>query len=190
MDWIAPARTIIASLRTGTEYYPRNYSDFTSQTNDDLASEGHDGDRRKVTVNGISMLFRCCFLCWGLASAFPLHGQEPRQKTARAAAVELARSETMVDRSMAVKSPLGFSARTYNLDRAGVAGEIGTHANRSMPHGVIGAAIGGVAGGAIGYLRMRMFCEMHGRCDATRDMLIGAAIGATIGVVVEYVVRN
>ena len=101
----------------------------------------------------------------------------------------VARIDT-VDRLTPAKSLLGFSAVGYKPEQAAVSERFDTRDSRSIAHGVIGATIGGITGGTIGYLRMLSYCETRGRCDATRDVLIGAAIGATIGVVLEYFIRH
>jgi hypothetical protein len=56
--------------------------------------------------------------------------------------------------------------------------------------GVIGGAIGAVVGGAVGFLRVQAHCEMGIDCPATRSVLTGAAIGAMLGLFVEWVVRS
>ena len=57
------------------------------------------------------------------------------------------------------------------------------------PHGLVGALIGGLFGGALGYVRAGMYCETQ-NCDYARSVLTGAAIGAGLGVLAEYLVRN
>lgn len=60
----------------------------------------------------------------------------------------------------------------------------------SLPRGAIGGIGGAIFGGAIGYLRMQAFCETQ-NCDfPTRSVIIGAAIGAGLGVFVEYIIRD
>jgi hypothetical protein len=68
--------------------------------------------------------------------------------------------------------------------------EVKKDSNRGLPHGLVGATIGAIAGGAIGYARVQMYCDGADPCNATRSTLAGAAIGAAVGVLVEYVIRN
>jgi hypothetical protein len=62
-------------------------------------------------------------------------------------------------------------------------------AGGGLPHGVIGGSIGAVLGGALGYLRVELNCEIS-NCDHMRSALTGAAIGAGVGIVLEYFVRH
>jgi hypothetical protein len=60
----------------------------------------------------------------------------------------------------------------------------------SMRRGAIGGISGAIFGGALGYFRMMLFCEM-GNCDfPTRGVLTGAAIGAGFGILIEYMIRD
>lgn len=67
--------------------------------------------------------------------------------------------------------------------------EIGTTADGGAPHGVIGGAIGALAGGALGYSWMLFYCDRAGGCSGVRPALTGAAIGAILGVGVEWLIR-
>jgi hypothetical protein len=58
------------------------------------------------------------------------------------------------------------------------------------PHGVTGGTIGAIVGGAIGWASVRIHCESGVPCPTTRSTLTGVAIGAVLGVVVEYAIRN
>ena len=65
----------------------------------------------------------------------------------------------------------------------------GDHA-LSMRRGAIGGIAGAIFGGALGYLRMLAFCETP-QCDfPTRSVITGAAIGAGLGIFVEYMIRD
>jgi len=66
---------------------------------------------------------------------------------------------------------------------------LGADSTKRVPHGVIGGTIGAVVGGALGYMRVGMNCE-GGNCDATGSVLTGAAIGAVVGIGIEYFVRH
>ncbi|HEX2692802.1 MAG TPA: hypothetical protein VHL12_02010, partial [Gemmatimonadaceae bacterium] len=79
---------------------------------------------------------------------------------------------------------LGF----YRTPDVGV--HVKSEAHTRLPHGVIGAVIGAIGGGAIGYARVQMYCDGAEPCDATRSTVTGAAIGAALGALVEYAVRN
>jgi hypothetical protein len=104
--------------------------------------------------------------------------------------------------SLTVSKPIGMHRVTQKnitvvtpVERTGVATESFVASpsppSRAEYHpGVLGATIGAAVGASLGYLRMRAYCESDGRCDATRDVLTGAIIGATIGIIVEYFVRN
>ena len=59
-----------------------------------------------------------------------------------------------------------------------------------LPHGVTGGTIGAIVGGTIGWLSFRIHCESGSPCPTTRSTLTGAAIGAALGVLVEYAIRN
>jgi hypothetical protein len=128
---------------------------------------------------------------WCALGSVPLlPGQGLSQASANESLASVGSSDASRNPSTHAKPPLGFSADPYWLDHSRAADRYTTSDNGSIPHGVMGATIGGIAGGAIGYLRMLMYCENRGQCDATRDVLTGAAIGAVIGVVVEYFIRN
>ena len=75
----------------------------------------------------------------------------------------------------------GYSASRKNFT---------TSSTDEFPPGVIGGTIGAVVGGAVGFLRVQMYCEMGIDCPATRSVITGAAIGAIMGLFVEWVVRS
>jgi hypothetical protein len=79
---------------------------------------------------------------------------------------------------------LGFS------QRPALAAHLESESHGGMPHGVVGATIGAIIGGAAGYARVQMYCDGADPCNATRSTVIGAAIGAAMGAFVEYVIRN
>ena len=64
------------------------------------------------------------------------------------------------------------------------------HAAGGIRHGVIGAISGAIVGGALGYAWVGMHCDNGISCNATRPVLTGAAIGAVIGMIVEYGIRS
>ena len=72
----------------------------------------------------------------------------------------------------------------------GLISRLQTQSDGEMPHGLIGAATGTVVGGALGYLYTAMHCDNGAACDGTRSILTGAAVGAGVGLIVEYFVRN
>ena len=57
-------------------------------------------------------------------------------------------------------------------------------------YGTIGGISGAIVGGALGYFRMRLFCETQDCGFPTRSVLTGAAIGAGVGIFVEYAIRD
>ncbi len=59
-----------------------------------------------------------------------------------------------------------------------------------VPHGLIGGALGAVAGGVLGYSWVRAYCETSSGCNSARPILTGAAIGAIVGAVLEYFIRH
>jgi hypothetical protein len=59
-----------------------------------------------------------------------------------------------------------------------------------LPHGLVGATIGAIVGGAVGYARVQMYCDGADPCGAKRSIVVGAAIGAALGALVEYAVRH
>jgi enoyl-CoA hydratase/carnithine racemase len=70
---------------------------------------------------------------------------------------------------------------------------VGALANVSpsrIQHGVIGAVSGALLGGGLGYAYVAMHCDNGVSCNATRAVLTGAAIGAAVGVVLEYAIRS
>jgi len=71
---------------------------------------------------------------------------------------------------------------------------VGAHlksaSHSDLPHGVTGGTIGAIVGGAIGWLSFRIHCESGSPCPITRSTLTGAAIGAALGVLVEYAIRS
>ena len=96
------------------------------------------------------------------------------------------------------RAPIGF-ARAASVDARDLRTIQGHSVSRNatatsgvgeIPPGVIGGAVGAVVGGAVGYLRVQAFCEMGSSCDAGRSVLTGAAIGAILGLFVEWVVRS
>ena len=125
-----------------------------------------------------------CFITLGLlstgaADAKSLSGQESvRSLVAGLNISEVARRE------LPIPALLGFSAVPL----------VGTHlksaSHSGLPHGVTGGTIGAIVGGAIGWASVRIHCESGVPCPTTRSTLTGAAIGAVLGVVVEYAIRN
>jgi hypothetical protein len=96
------------------------------------------------------------------------------------------------------RAPIGF-ARAASVDTREVRTIDGYSASRketpvSGAHefqpGVIGGAIGAAVGGAVGWLRVQAFCDAGNDCPAARSVLTGAAIGAIMGLFVEWVVRS
>jgi hypothetical protein len=83
-----------------------------------------------------------------------------------------------------IPTRLGFSAAPF------VGAHLKSASDSGLPHGVTGGAIGVIVGGAIGWLSVRIHCESGPPCPTTRSTLTGAAIGAALGVVVEYAIRN
>jgi hypothetical protein len=96
------------------------------------------------------------------------------------------------------RAPIGFVGATSldTRDVRTIAGygtsrkKITTSSSDEFPPGVIGGAMGAVVGGAVGFLRVQMYCEMGTDCSAARSVLTGAAIGAIMGLFVEWVVRS
>jgi hypothetical protein len=83
------------------------------------------------------------------------------------------------------------AARRLGLSRAPSLGaRLKSESQTGLPHGLIGASIGAIVGGAIGYARVQMYCDGAARCNATPSTLTGAAIGAGVGALLEYFVRN
>lgn len=106
-----------------------------------------------------------------------------------------ARAEAAVESSRIQAPKLGIastkSERLPSHKTLAGGGELALKADSAggLPHGVIGGGIGAVLGGGLGYLRVGMYCETN-NCDATRSVLTGAAIGAGVGMVLEYFVRH
>jgi hypothetical protein len=98
------------------------------------------------------------------------------------------RNSGSVDAPVTLTMParLGFSP----IFSVGAGAHLKSESHTGLPRGVIGAVIGAIAGGAIGYARVQMYCDGADPCDATRSIVTGAAIGAALGALVEYVVRN
>jgi hypothetical protein len=59
-----------------------------------------------------------------------------------------------------------------------------------FPPGVVGGAIGAAVGGAVGFVRAQMYCDNGVHCPVGGSVLTGAAIGAIMGLFVEWVVRS
>jgi len=99
---------------------------------------------------------------------------------------DLRRNSLAVETRVIVTMPgrLGFS-RTPS-----VAAHLESESHGGLPHGLLGASIGAIIGGAAGYARVQMYCDGADPCDATRSTVIGAAIGAALGALVEYAIRN
>lgn len=91
--------------------------------------------------------------------------------------------------------PLAGSSQELAAGRIGLAPPAATPSGSATslaseyPHGLVGAVIGGLFGSALGYFRAGMYCENR-NCDYTRSVLTGAAIGAGVGILAEYFVRN
>ena len=85
---------------------------------------------------------------------------------------------------------LPIPARLGSSDVPLVGAQLKSASDLGLPHGVTGGTIGAIVGGAIGWASARMHCESGVPCPTTRSTLTGAAIGAVLGVLVEYAVRN
>ncbi len=94
--------------------------------------------------------------------------------------------------SLAVETPVvaTMPARLGFSRPPGVAAHLEPESHGGLPHGVVGATIGAIIGGAAGYARVQMYCDGADPCDAMRSTVIGAAFGAALGALVEYAVRN
>ena len=105
------------------------------------------------------------------------------------------RTETAVERRRVEAPKLGISStnsqRLASQQTLAGVGELALKADSpgGLPHGVIGGSIGAVLGSALGYLRVDMNCETN-NCDHMGSVLAGALIGAGVGIVLEYFVRN
>jgi hypothetical protein len=96
------------------------------------------------------------------------------------------------------RAPVGFShaASVETRDLGAIPGYSASR-NKStansideFPPGAVGAAIGAVVGGALGFLRVEIHCDNGVNCPVGRSVLTGAAIGAIMGLFVEWVVRS
>jgi hypothetical protein len=87
--------------------------------------------------------------------------------------------------------PVGFSpaARKESTGSSDAEARAIGSANR-IQHGVIGAVSGALVGGAAGYAYVAMHCESGVPCSHARAVLTGAAVGAVLGVIIEYVIRS
>jgi hypothetical protein len=83
-----------------------------------------------------------------------------------------------------IASRVGFSGVPL------VGANLNAASHSGLPYGVTGGTIGAMVGGAIGWVSVRIHCENGSPCNTTRSTLTGAAIGAVLGVVVEYAIRN
>ncbi len=114
--------------------------------------------------------------------------------TSAALALSMAGNVARAQRS----PPLGFERPPANSARVLRLGdgyrvstkETGTTLKNDVPHGVIGGALGAVAGGLFGYYLAIGLCEKSGGCSGGSAALAGAAIGAILGVGVEWLVRR
>ena len=126
-------------------------------------------------------LFLCVIglglLSTGRADAQPLSGQET-------ALVANRNIPEVAPRGLPIPARLGFSGVPL------VGADFKSASHSGLPHGVAGATIGAIVGGAIGWASVRIHCESGVPCPTARSTLTGAAIGAVLGVVVEYVTRN
>jgi hypothetical protein len=95
------------------------------------------------------------------------------------------------------RAPLGYTrAASVDRDLRAIPGYSASR-NKStansldeFPPGAIGAAIGAAVGGALGFLRVQAYCDNGVNCPVARSVLTGAAIGAIMGLFVEWVVRS
>jgi hypothetical protein len=79
--------------------------------------------------------------------------------------------------------PAGLAASTTAVETTAAS-------STDIPHGLIGGVSGAIVGGALGYLWMDMQCDNDVCGPATRPVLTGAAVGAVIGIIVEYGIRS
>jgi hypothetical protein len=56
--------------------------------------------------------------------------------------------------------------------------------------GVLGAGIGAVVGGVLGWASVAIHCDNGVSCNSPRAIVTGAAIGAVLGLFVEWFVRS
>jgi hypothetical protein len=119
-----------------------------------------------------------CAICWCVLG--PVCADAQAVATRRSGAVGVQR----------VELPSVESAARPGPARVQAGAQLKTDSNKRLPHGLVGATIGAIVGGAIGYARVQMYCDGADPCNATRSTVTGAAVGAALGVLVEYFVRN
>jgi hypothetical protein len=114
------------------------------------------------------------------------------------------RFDTSIESAAASRNPIGPQRAPIGFARASVgtrdfrtiegysASRKETAAGRidEFAPGVIGGVIGAAVGGALGFLRVQAYCDNGVNCPVGGSVLTGAAIGAIMGLFVEWVVRS
>jgi len=103
---------------------------------------------------------------------------DPAVESGRIEALKLGIASTRTQQLASQQTLVGVGVLALKADSPG-----------GLPHGVIGGSVGAVLGSALGYLRVEMYCETN-NCEHTGSVLAGALIGAGVGIVLEYFVRN
>ena len=126
-----------------------------------------------------------CVICLSVLGSVPAHAQ--RLDTTGSVPSSAPRPNAIaVSVWTNVSGAVGFGlSRT-----SGVAARLASGSHSALPHGVVGVTLGALVGGAIGYVRVQMYYDGADPCDATRSTAAGAAIGAGLGALLEYVIRN
>jgi hypothetical protein len=98
--------------------------------------------------------------------------------------------ETRIESARGIPpTPLLSTAAVFASHRRGMHQQVGANGYNAWRAGVAGATIGGVLGGDFGYLGSAYGCGDPG-CGRAQYVIMGAVIGAAVGVFVEYAFRH
>jgi hypothetical protein len=127
-----------------------------------------------------------CVFCLVGASAVPARAQQ----SGFSVSAWIPASETRIESAREnISTPPRSAATVFALHRPGVHQQVSADGYNAWHTGVVGATIGGVAGGLFGYLGSAYACGDAG-CGRAHYVIMGAAIGAMVGLFVEYAFRH
>jgi hypothetical protein len=143
-------------------------------------------NRSDAILQLFSMKLLACLFCLVVASAGPARAQ--RSGSTRSVWIPASEKRIESEREILLTAPMSTPA-VFASHRLGVHQQVSADGYNAWRAGVAGATIGGVLGGVFGYLGSAYGCGDPG-CGRAQYVIMGAVIGAAVGVFVEYAFRH